>query len=30
MSQEEKKRIADMVAKDICDYYIYKNCLPQT
>lgn len=26
MSQEEKKRIADMVAKDICDYYIYKNC----
>lgn len=26
MSQEEKKRIVDMVAKDICDYYIYKNC----
>lgn len=26
MTQEEKKRIADMVAKDICDYYIYKNC----
>lgn len=26
MTQEEKKRIADIVAKDICDCYFYAGC----
>lgn len=26
MTQEEKKRIADIVAKDICDNYFYVGC----
>ena len=26
MTDEEKKRIADMVAKRVCDYYSYEGC----
>lgn len=26
MTNEEKKRIADMVAKRVCDYYSYEGC----